>query len=64
MTHDIRDIALAGYFTEREQKEIEFCTVYVSLFNHGTDGHTLRSIIAKQASLITMLERKIKQLTE
>jgi hypothetical protein len=34
-------------FTDREQKEIQYCVMYMDDFNHGTDGHNMRIIIAK-----------------
>lgn len=39
-------------FTAREQAEIRFAEVYVELFDHGTDGHNAKIIIAKMASLL------------
>jgi hypothetical protein len=43
-------------FDEREQKEIDFCCEYVDSYNHGTDGHNMRTIIAKMATLLDMSE--------
>ena len=44
-------------FTERELKEIEFWRVYAQDFAHGTDGHTIRIIVAKMEKLL--LEREV-----
>lgn len=46
-------------FTERELKEIEFCEMYAKNFQHGTDGHNAKMIIAK---LVTIL--KANEITE
>lgn len=40
------------YFTVRERKEIAFDHLYARTFNHGTDGHNMRIIIAKFAELL------------
>jgi len=40
------------HFTERELKEIEFCRLYALNFNHGTDGHNIRNIVAKMVGLL------------
>ena len=40
------------HFTERELKEIEFCRLYANSFNHGTDGHNIRNIVAKMVTLL------------
>jgi hypothetical protein len=40
------------FFTEREQKEIAFAQIYFRDFNHGTDGHNAKVIIAKMAALL------------
>ena len=34
-------------FDKRQQKEIRFSQVYVNEFEHGTDGHNAKVIIAK-----------------
>jgi len=39
-------------FDERQQKEIKFSQVYVNEFEHGTDGHNAKVIIAKMAHLL------------
>lgn len=41
-------------FDERQQKEIKLSCLYAEEFNHGTDGHNAKLIIAKMA---VMLER-------
>lgn len=38
--------------TERELKEIVFCRLYAERFNHGTDGHNIRLIVAKLSDLL------------
>ena len=39
-------------FTERERNEIRFAQVYAEGFDHGTDGHNAKIIIAKMAALL------------
>lgn len=39
--------------TDREMKEIEFAMLYASTFNHGTDGHNAKLIIAKLYRMLT-----------
>lgn len=43
-------------FDERQRKEIEFCFVYLNQFEHGTDGHNAKIIIAKMAQLLNKVE--------
>jgi hypothetical protein len=33
----------------RERKEIEFCTLYAEKFNHNTEDHLSRLVVAKMA---------------
>lgn len=42
-------------FSERQMKEIEFCSTYASDFGHGTDGHNSKIILARLASLLNSL---------
>lgn len=42
-------------FSERQRKEIKFCLTYASDFNHGTDGHNAKIILARLASLLNSL---------
>ena len=46
-------------FTDRERKEIEFCRVYADEFNHGTDGHLVRGIVAKMAKMLDAIEQDV-----
>jgi hypothetical protein len=39
--------------TDRETKEIEFALLYAQRFNHGTDGHNAKLIIAKLYRMLT-----------
>ena len=39
-------------FTERELKEITFAQVYTEHYNHGTDGHNAKVIIAKLVAIL------------
>lgn len=39
-------------FNERERQEIVYCLTYANQFNHGTDGHLIRNIVAKMADLL------------
>ena len=43
-------------FDERQRKEIEFSILYLNQFEHGTDGHNAKVIIAKMASILNALE--------
>jgi hypothetical protein len=43
-------------FDERQRKEIELCRIYAKDFNHGTDGHNAKMIIAKMSKLLDGLE--------
>lgn len=43
-------------FDERQRKEIEFSVLYVNQFEHVTDGHNAKVIIAKMASILNTLE--------
>ncbi|MHC4395620.1 MAG: hypothetical protein ACYS1A_08185 [Planctomycetota bacterium] len=43
-------------FDARELSEIEFCRIYVNKFNHGTDGHLVKTIVAKLALLMDDVE--------
>jgi hypothetical protein len=45
-------------FDDRQQKEIRFAQFYAKNFNHGTDGHNAKVIIAKMAELLTQFEDK------
>ena len=40
-------------FDDRQNKEIDFCLLYRNEFNHGTDGHILRTIIADMATILS-----------
>jgi len=42
-------------FDERQQKEIEFSILYLSQFEHGTDGHNAKVIIAKMADMLNKI---------
>lgn len=46
-------------FDERQKKEIAFSRIYANDFNHGTDGHNAKVIIAKMADLLDECERII-----
>lgn len=43
-------------FDERQQKEIEFSILYLNQFEHGTDGHNAKVIIAKMANLLDKVQ--------
>lgn len=47
-------------FDERQQKEIKFSQVYVNEFEHGTDGHNAKVIIAKMSALLDKIEVTLK----
>ena len=46
-------------FDDRQNKEIDFCIVYRDKFNHGTDGHILRTIIADMASMLNSRSKEV-----
>lgn len=50
-----------NYFDERQQKEIEFCRLYALNFNHGTDGHNAKLIIARMAYRLDEQENTLKE---
>jgi hypothetical protein len=41
-----------GAFTEREKSEIRLAVLYAQDFNHGTDGHNAKIIIAKMVKIL------------
>ena len=43
-------------FSVRELQEIDFCRVYADEFNHGTDGHLVRGLVAKMARLLDVTD--------
>jgi len=43
-------------FDERQLKEIEFSEMYAENFQHGTDGHNAKLIIARMAKVLDGLE--------
>ncbi len=45
-----------AHFDERQNKEIAFSRFYAEDFNHGTDGHNAKIIIAKMARLLDQYE--------
>lgn len=51
-------------FDERELKEIEFCVLYKQQFNHGTQAHNLRVIVAKMVSVLGKMESVIYETDE
>jgi len=48
-------------FDERQLKEIEFCCVYSKQYNHGTDGHNIRNIVAMMSSILINAESVINR---
>jgi hypothetical protein len=46
------------HFTDKQLSEIAFCLNYTELFNHGTDGHDTKALIAKMAQLLTDAEER------
>jgi len=43
-------------YTDRELAEIRYCELYVEEFSHGTDGHLIRSIVAKMVGTLDLLD--------
>ena len=58
-----KQAAWRGNFDERQQKEISFCSLYKELFNHVTDGHILRVIIADMAAILDRRDDKVSNIT-
>lgn len=62
----IKDRAKGGhidwrsFLDERQLKEIEFDIIYVNQFEHGTDGHNARQIIARMAELLDVIRMNVK----
>lgn len=48
-------------FDERQRKEIEFSILYLNEFEHGTDGHNAKVIIAKMAGLLDRREVVLRE---
>jgi len=46
-------------FNTRELNEIQFSRVYLEQYNHGTDGHNAKIIMAKMASLLDKVEKEV-----
>lgn len=44
----------------RMKKEIEFATLYTTLYRHGTDGHNRLLLIAQLAAIIDGLIAEVK----
>jgi len=47
---------------ERQVNEVRFDRLYVSNFNHGTDGHNARLIISKLADMLDVQQSLFHQL--
>lgn len=41
-----------GQLDQRQNREVDFCRLYLRDFAHGTDGHNAKIIIAKLAQLL------------
>lgn len=48
-------------FDERQNREIDFAVFYANQFNHGTDGHNTKIIIARMATLLDALEAETQK---
>ena len=48
-------------FDERQLKEIHFCWIYNKYFNHGTDGHNIRNIVAVMVSILDNAESVVNR---
>lgn len=51
-----QELGWRRFFTAREEQEIAFNHQYARMFQHGTDGHMARMIIAKMADLLDGIE--------
>jgi hypothetical protein len=40
------------HLDERQQKDVDFSTLYVGQYNHGIVGHNLYALIARMALLL------------
>lgn len=60
MANKFEGYAWFDVLEERQQKEILFDTEYADRFNHGTDGHTLRIIIADMAEQLVDYADRLK----
>lgn len=49
-------------FDDRQKAEIKFSILYEKEFNHGTDGHNAKLIIAKMAILLDEIEFRSREL--
>ena len=45
-------MSVLDLLTEKEWMEVEYCRVYAEEYNHGTDGHNTRLLVAKLADLL------------
>jgi hypothetical protein len=52
------------HFDKRQLSEIEFSRVYATDFQHGTDGHNAKLIIAQQAALLSAVEEALLRSSE
>lgn len=50
-----KDNAWLSRFDARQLQEIKFSTFYAREFNHGTDGHNAKMIIAKLSEVLSEL---------
>lgn len=50
--------------TPREVMEVQFNIHYADKFGHGTDGHTIRLLVAHLAVLLDYQETEIQSLRE
>lgn len=48
-------------FDKGQLKEIEFACLYAEKFNHGTDGHNSKLIVAKFAKMLDGLEDSLDE---
>ena len=46
-------------FNERQLKEIELSVFYAERFNHGTDGHNSKIIVAQFATMMDQIEQML-----
>lgn len=46
----------------RMQNEVRLNVIYSKEFKHGTEGHNIRMLVARQAEMLTEQEREIERL--
>ena len=56
-----KEIRWEENFDERQIKEINFSLFYAHQFNHGTDGHNSKLIVARFAGMMSRVEQLLEE---